>query len=196
MKAIRKVFVLFAAIAALCSLLAFGAAAEEAKAVVCYFSNSGHTEAIAKMISESTGAELFRIIPKEPYDLDKDLGPAAKRDPNSRVQLENKDDKARPEVDGRCDAIDGASVVFIGYPVWFGNVPKVVRSFLESYDLSGKTLVTFGTSGSSELNESSASLRSSIADSTKLVIGKSFRDVKPADIAAWVNGLEIEVKAK
>lgn len=104
----------------------------------------GNTSIIARMIAEQTGADLFKIKPKTPYPttyqglLD--------------VSRQEMADKARPEIVDTVDNMDNYDTLFIGYPNWWGDMPMIVYNFLESYDLSGKTIVPFCTHGGSGLS--------------------------------------------
>lgn len=197
MKGIKRFFALFAVIAAVFAMTApVPAESAELKSIVTYFSVSGHTEQVADWIADLIGADKFRITPKTPYDPATDLSQTARRDPNSRVNTENKDDAARPEIAGTVDDIAKYDVIFVGHPIWFGKAPKVVRTFLESLDLSGKTIVTFCTSGSSEIGDTSEQLRSSFADSAKLVVGKSFRSPARGDVSSWLKTLGLGFNPK
>ena len=114
----------------------------------------GNTSIIAHMIAEQTGADLFEIKAVTPY-------------PTSQSKLlevsrQEKSDNARPEIAGTVDNMDDYDTIFIGYPNWWGDMPMIVYNFLESYDLSGKTIVPFCTHGGSGLSNT----ESTIADIT------------------------------
>ena len=112
-------------------------------AVVC-FSETGNTERIAKEIAEITGGDFVKITPSVPYtDADRNYN-----DSNSRARLEQNDPAARPAIANDID-LSGYSTVFLGYPIWFGDSPKIMWTFVETHGLEGKTVVPFCTSGSS-----------------------------------------------
>ena len=115
------------------------------KILVAYFSASGVTAGAAKEIAEAVGGDLFEIRPEEPYtaaDLDW-------RDKQSRCTREMTDPASRPAVAGKVDHMDRYDTVFVGFPIWWGVEPRVVDTFLESRDLTGKTVIPFATSGGS-----------------------------------------------
>ena len=116
--------------------------------------DEGNTSIIAHMIAEQTGADLFEIKPETPY-------PATYQGLLDISQKE-RTDNARPGIDGTVDHMDDYDTIFIGYPIWWGDMPMIVRSFLESYDLSGKTIIPFCTHGGSGLSDT----ESTIADMT------------------------------
>ncbi len=115
------------------------------KRLVAYFSASGVTARAARALAQAAGADLFEIVPEEPYttaDLDW-------RNRRSRSSLEERDPSACPAVEGRVDNMGAYDTVFVGYPIWWGHEPAIVDTFLGQYDFSGKTVVPFATSGGS-----------------------------------------------
>ena len=144
----------------------------------------GNTSIIAHMIAEQTDADLFEIKPKTPY-------------PSSYqglldVSRQERADNARPEIAGTVDNMDDYDTVFIGYPIWWGDMPMVVYNFLESYDLSGKTIVPFCTHGGSGLSDT----ESTIADITGGTMKDGFaipgttaqndRDTAKSEVTQWL----------
>ena len=127
----------------------------EAKILVAYFSCTGNTESVAKSISKATGGTLYKITPKKVYssaDLDW-------RDKNSRSSIEMNDDNSRPELGGETLNMNNYDTVFIGYPIWWDLCPRPVNTFIEKYNLSGKTVIPFATSGGSSINNSVKQLK-------------------------------------
>lgn len=124
--------------------------------LICYFSCTGNTAQIASYISLTTGGDLFEIIPKQPYSKD-DLDYNNK---NSRTNAEHKNSKSRPDILSKVSSWDSYKTVYIGYPIWYGDAPKIVYTFLETYDCSGKTVIPFCTSSSSSIEQSVKSLKS------------------------------------
>ena len=115
------------------------------KTLVAYFSTTGVTEKIAKEISDIAEADLFEIKPAIPYtraDLDW-------MDKTSRSTLEMQDPNGRPEIAKKVENMDDYETIFIGFPIWWYVAPTIINTFLESYDLSGKTIRPFFTSGGS-----------------------------------------------
>lgn len=111
------------------------------KELVVYFSWSGNTAKVASKIQNETGADSFEIVPEQPYT----------EDYNTLLDIAKKenDNKARPEIAGKIENIDDYDVIFLGFPNWWGDMPMIVYSFLDKYDLSGKIIAPFCTSGGS-----------------------------------------------
>lgn len=114
--------------------------------LVAYFSWSGNTEKVAEEISRQTGADLYEIMPKEPYSKDY-------QETIDRCH-EEQDTEARPEIDGRVENIEKYNTIFLGFPVWSSDLPAINRTFLEQYDFSGKTIVPFCTHAGSRFGSS------------------------------------------
>ena len=112
----------------------------EGTALIAYFSWSGNTEAVAQEIQAQTGADLFEIVPAEPYT----------DDYNELLDIaqEEQSSDARPAIAETVD-LSGYDTVFLGFPNWWGDMPMILYTFLDEYDLSGKTIVPFNTSGGS-----------------------------------------------
>lgn len=121
---------------------------EGTKALVVYFSATGNTKAAAETLAGIQGADLFEIVPEEPYT-DEDLD---YNDRSSRSTSEQNDANARPAISGTIDNIGSYNVVYIGYPIWWYNMPRIMYTFFDTYDFSGKTIVPFCTSGGSGLS--------------------------------------------
>jgi len=125
------------------------------KALVAYFSASGVTQRLAKTVAEAAGADLFEIEPVQKYtseDLDW-------TDKKSRSTLEMNDPSSRPAIAEHVDHMDQYDTVFVGFPIWWYVEPRIVDTFLESYDFSGKTVIPFATSGGSGIRKAEKSLR-------------------------------------
>jgi flavodoxin len=121
------------------------------RTLVAYFSRTGSTEALAKIVQKTAGGDLFKITPSTPY-------PADYQECLQRASQERADN-FRPPLATRVENMAAYDVVFIGYPIWLGNVPMVIRSFLEAYDFSGKTVIPFCTHGGSGLSGSAAAVK-------------------------------------
>lgn len=113
----------------------------ELKVLVSYFSYSGTTESVAKTLSTKLNADSFSIEPKEEYTNPYTQG-------NSEIRNNRK-----PELKNTVENMDEYDVIFIGFPIWFHATPTPINSFLESYDLTGKIIIPFCTSGGSDINE-------------------------------------------
>lgn len=119
------------------------------KTLVAYFSASGTTERAAHDLSDAIGADLFEISPDTPYSSD-DLN---WKDRRSRSSIEMNDESCRPAIAGKVSKMDAYDTVYIGFPVWWYVEPRIIDTFLESYDFSGKVIVPFATSGGSGLGK-------------------------------------------
>lgn len=125
------------------------------KTLVAYFSASGVTERAAKEIAGAVDADLYEILPAQPYtDADLDW-----TDKKSRSTAEMNDPACRPEIAGTVENMEQYDTVFIGFPIWWYVEPRIVDTFLESYDFSGKTVIPFATSGGSGIGGAEKSLR-------------------------------------
>ncbi len=116
---------------------------------IVYFSATGTTRRVAEYIKDATGGDLIEIEPKEKYT-DDDLN---YNNTNSRSTREQNDSSVRPEI---ANTIDTSSfdVIYLGYPIWWGDAPRIILTFLDTYDLSGKTVIPFCTSGGSGIGSS------------------------------------------
>ena len=125
------------------------------KTLVAYFSASGQTAKLAKTLAGVTGGDLFEIAPETAYtaaDLDW-------MDKKSRSTIEMKDPKSRPAIAGKVADMAQYDTVFVGFPIWWYQAPRIIETFLESYDFSGKTVIPFATSGGSGIGGAEKSLR-------------------------------------
>lgn len=161
--------------------------AEGSKILVAYFSATGNTESAAQKLAEGLGADLYEIVPEIPYTSD-DLNYS---DSNSRSSIEMDDPDARPGISGSAENMEQYEVVLIGYPIWWGEAPRIMSTFIESYDFSGKTLAAFCTSSSSGFGRSDSALREA-ADSALWLDGIRFSSkASSEEILEWANGLGI-----
>ena len=190
----KKLFVLLSAAAVLAVLGLTSALAEAAPAVpgshilVVYFSATGTTRGVAEKLAEGLGADLYEIVPEEPYT-DADLN---YNDRKSRTSIETDDPACRPAIAGELPDLAGYDTVFVGYPIWWGDVPRIVSNFVEHVDLTGKTLAVFFTSGSSGLGNSMKHLQEQAGAGTWLE-GRRFTPRNTAgDLASWAASLGIE----
>lgn len=157
------------------------------KRLVAYFSASGVTESAAKKLASAIGADLFEIKPVQPYS-SADLDWTNK---NSRSSVEYRDKSIRPEIAEKLGNMADYDVVYIGFPIWWYVAPMIINTFLESYDLTGKTIIPFATSGGSGMGKTNEKLLPS-CKGAKLLDGKVFRgSVSHKELAAWVAGLNI-----
>jgi diketogulonate reductase-like aldo/keto reductase/flavodoxin len=166
-----------------------GEKATGSKVLVAYFSATGTTRLIAEYAAEILNADLYEIVPETPYTT-ADLNYS---DSSSRTTKEQNDPSARPAISGAVERLSDYDVVFLGYPIWHGQSPKIIRTFLESYDFSGKTIVPFCTSHSSGIGSSDTNLHSLCADSVNWLPGESFAAGASRDsMKEWIAGLGIQ----
>ena len=163
--------------------------------LVAYFSASGVTAKVAEKLSEAIGADLYAIEPEVPYtkaDLDW-------MDKKSRSTIEMNNPASRPAITGKRDNGElkgehfvplAGNTVFVGFPIWWYVAPTIINTFLESYDLTDKTIIPFATSGGSDMGKTNEKLLPS-CKGAKLLNGKVFKaSVSGADLAKWAEGLE------
>lgn len=131
-----------------------------AKTLVVYFSATGNTKAVAGEIARLTGADLYEIVPAVPYT-DEDLN---YNNNDCRANQEMNDNSARPAIGSEAIDISSYDTVFIGYPIWWGTMPRIINTFLDTFDLSGKTVLPFCTSGSSGITQSVTDIRTAEPD--------------------------------
>ena len=159
------------------------------RALVVWFSCTETTTGIADRIAEATGAVAWRIMPEEVYTAE-DLN---YHHDSSRANREQNDSSARPAIEGRCERLADCDVVFLGYPIWWGMAPKVVYTFLENHDLTGKTVVPFCTSGSSGIGSSDTDLHR-LAPGARWKPGRRFGgNESKSTIKNWIGGLALSV---
>ena len=158
------------------------------KILVAYFSASGNTKAVAEKTAETVGADIFEIVPSVPYtDSDLNYG-----DDNSRTTVEQNDDTARPDISGTVENMEDYDTVFIGYPIWWGQAPKIMYTFLESYDFNGKTIIPFCTSGSSPIGSSAENMQSLTTGASWLEGQRFSAGASSEEVSGWVNSLGLK----
>ena len=171
-----------------CCCAAAEETAPQSHILVVYFSATGTTRGVAEKLAEGLSADLYEIVPEKPYT-DTDLN---YNDRKSRTSIETDDPSCRPAIAGELPDLTGYDTVLIGYPIWWGDVPRIVSNFVEHVDLTGKTLAVFFTSGSSGLGSSMKHLEQQAGAGTWLE-GKRFTQrTSVQDLTAWAKGLGIE----
>lgn len=157
------------------------------KTLVAYFSASGTTEQVAQDLADAIGADIFEIVPEQPYTED-DLN---WNDEKSRSSVEMGDETCRPAFDGKVEEMETYDTVFVGFPVWWYVEPRIIDTFLEAYDFSGKTVVPFATSGGSGLGKAPQRMQQIAAGSTiakgKLLNGRPSGE----SLRAWAESLNL-----
>ena len=153
--------------------------------LVVFFSATGTTKGVAEKLASVTGADLYEIVPAEPYtaaDLDW-------HDNNSRTTHEQNDKSARPEIAGDKISLDGYTTIFIGFPIWWGEEPRILDTFVESYDFTGITLIPFCTSGGSGIGRSGPNMEALAGTGTWLDGARHSGSISEAELQAWIDGL-------
>jgi len=135
--------------------------------LVAFFSATGTTKRVAQNLAKATGGDLYEIKPVKAYT-NADLN---WRDNNSRTSVEMNDPKSRPEIVTDALPIQNYDTIFLGFPIWWGTAPKVVHTFLEKYDFSGKKIIIFATSGSSGLGNTANTLKQSVSKTATVIEG-------------------------
>jgi len=156
--------------------------------LVAYFSASGVTAGLAKTLAEAVGADIYEIKPKVPY-IGADLNWKNKQ---SRSSIEMNDQSFRPAIANKDANVEEYDAIFVGFPIWWNVAPTIINTFLESYDFSGKTIVPFATSGSSEMGKIVEKLRPSASNTAlwkdgKLLNGKPSKET----LIVWVESLDL-----
>lgn len=160
---------------------------QEPNILVAYFSATGTTKAIAERISAESGGTLQEITPAQPYTPE-DL---SYQNDDCRANQEQNDPDARPEISGNIANIDEYDVLFLGYPIWWGGLPKIIYTFLENNGLDGKIIVPFCTSGGSGIDGSVREIRA-LVPNADVKDGRRFSSSESdSDISEWIQGLDI-----
>ncbi|NDO47009.1 flavodoxin [Clostridium sp. ASF356] len=160
---------------------------EDLKILVAYFSATHTTEGIAEYIAEELSSDIYEIVPKEQYT-EEDLNYS---NSNSRSTVEMNDAQARPVITGSVENMEQYDVVFLGYPIWWGEAPRIISTFVESYDFSSKTIIPFCTSGSSGIGSSATNLQA-LTNNANWLSGQRFSGESSKDtIAYWIEELNI-----
>lgn len=155
------------------------------KILVAYFSASGVTKNAAEKLAKAANADLFEIKPVRPYT-DADLNWTDKK---SRSTIEMNDLSSRPEIANKCENMGSYDVVFVGFPIWWYVEPRIIDTFLESYDFSKKTVIPFATSGGSGLGKTSENFKKTLGANTTVKDGKLLTRASETDVLGWVKSL-------
>lgn len=158
------------------------------KKLVAYFSCTGTTRRVAENLAKAIDGDLFEIEPSNHYTSD-DLNWHNK---NSRTSIEMNDKASRPEIKEKVNNMDEYDSIFLGFPIWWYTAPRIINTFLESYDFSGKTIVIFYTSGGSGLGNTISDLKRTCKNNINFVPGNRFsRSTTEDDLKSWVNSLNL-----
>lgn len=155
---------------------------KDSKVLVAYFSATGTTEEVAKMIAKATDGELYKIQPEEEYSAE-DLDWTVK---TSRCCKENDNPKSRPAFKKTKASLDSYDVIYLGYPNWWNGAPRIINTFVEAYGLKGKTVIPFMTSGGSQIENSEKHLKADYPE-VNWQKGKLLNNATQEEVNAWVN---------
>ena len=185
----NKLFLMICLMSVLCAFSAVYAEqaeqspVEERDVLVIYFSATGTTKGVAEKIAALTDADIFEIVPAVPYT-SADLN---WNDRNSRTSVETDDPSCRPEIDGEPVDLEGYSTIFIGYPIWWGDIPRIMSTFVESYDFGEITMIPFCTSASSGVGQSDKHLEEQ-AGSGKWLKGTRLQgNISEEALHSWIS---------
>ena len=154
--------------------------------LIAYFSASGSTARLARTFAEATGGTLYEIQPEIPYT-NADLN---WNDRNSRSSLEMNDKSVRPLILEPVENMAQYDTIFLGFPIWWYEAPRIIQTFLESYDLHGKTVIPFATSGGSGMGKTSSILQKSCQ--AKVLSGKRMSpSASVNEVTFWINSLHL-----
>lgn len=155
----------------------------ENRVLVAYFSRTGTTQGMAEMIAGRTNGTLFEIVPETPYS-------EVYQETVSRHQEERRTD-ARPAIASQVEGMEGYTIIFLGFPLWSADAPMIIRTFMESYDLSGKTVIPFATSGGSGMSAAQSTVETFCPDSNVLnglcISGGRME----SRVSSWLEGLDL-----
>lgn len=159
--------------------------APENNTIVVYFSATGTTKRVAERIANVTGADLFELIPAEPYtDADLDW-----HDNNSRTSIEMNDPNVRPAIANDTVDLNGYTTVYLGYPIWWGDAPRMMSTFVEAHEFDGKTVIPFCTSGGSPIGRSGENLASQVGSGNWLSGGRLDAGISEREIQDWISNM-------
>lgn len=162
-----------------------GSVDENGGVLVVYFSATGNTKGVAEKIAGITGADTYEIKAAQEYTT-ADLN---WNDSNSRSTKEQNDSSVRPEIGSEAISLDGYTTIYIGYPIWWGEEPRIMDMFVESYNFEGITMIPFCTSGSSGIGRSGQNLADN-AGSGNWLDGKRFSaKASENDVRSWIESL-------
>lgn len=164
---------------------------DKSDTLVAYFSATGNTEKIAHHIINITGADSYEIVPTIPYTAE-DINYS---NSNCRANQEQNDKTCRPEIAGSVENMDNYDVVYVGYPIWWGQEPRIIDTFMESYDFSDKTVIPFCTSGSSSITTSEKNIANLGISIGNQLSGKRFSgSASEETVSEWISSLNLPDK--
>jgi len=158
----------------------------DGKTLVVYFSATGTTKGVAEKIAKITGADIYEIKAAQEYtseDLDWN-------DPNSRSSKEHDDESARPEIGSDPVSLEGYTTIYIGYPIWWGEAPRIMETFVESNDFGGITMIPFCTSGGSDIGKSGEILEEKAGSGNWKDGARLEGGISEDELKTWINGIK------
>ena len=158
------------------------ASVQENKVLVVCFSATGTTRGVAEKIAALTGAELIDLLPAQPYTTE-DLN---YNDRTTRATVEQNTPDVRPEIANEI-SLDGCTTLYLGYPIWWGQAPRIMSTFVESHDFTGITVIPFCTSGSSGAGRTGETLGEQAGTGTFLSSTRFSGSVSEADLQQWID---------
>lgn len=154
--------------------------------LVVYFSATGNTKGVAEKIASITGADTYEIKAAQEYtDADLDW-----HDDNSRTSHEQNDASVRPEIGSDPVSLEGYKTIYIGYPIWWGEEPRIMDTFVESYDFDGITMIPFCTSGGSGIGRSGQNLADNAGSGSWLDGARFGAGASEDELKSWIEGLK------
>ena len=156
--------------------------APHSSVLVVYFSATGTTRGVAERIAALTGGDLAEIVPAQPYTAE-DLN---YNDRSTRATVEQNTADARPEIANEI-SLEGYTTVYLGYPIWWGQAPRILSTFAESHDFTGITVIPFCTSGGSGAGRTGETLGEQAGTGTFLSSTRLDAGISEAELQAWIN---------
>lgn len=154
--------------------------------LVVYFSCAGHTKKAALEVAEILHADTFEIVPAEPYTPE-DLNYNVK---NCRANVEQENPAARPEIAGKIENFAQYKTVVVAFPIWWGAEPRIIDTFVESYDFAGKKIIPVCTSGGSDIQAAEKNLRE-MCKGASVLEGKRLGIISTDEVKAWLDSLKL-----
>ena len=154
--------------------------------LVAYFSATGTTKGVAEKIASVTGGDLYEILAAEPYT-EEDLNYS---DSSSRATTEQNDKSVRPEIGSEDIELEGYTTLYLGFPIWWGEEPRILDTFVEKYSFDGITVIPFCTSGSSGIGSSGKNMETLAGSGTWLEGQRFGGNVSEEEIRSWIEGIE------
>ena len=161
-------------------------AAAHSDVLVAYFSATGTTKGVAERIASVTGGDLYEILAAQPYT-EADLN---YNDNSSRSTSEQNDKSVRPEIGSDDISLEGYTTIYLGFPIWWGEEPRILDTFVEKYNFDGITVIPFCTSGSSGIGRSGSNMEELAGSGTWLQGERFSGGVSEEELKSWIEGLQ------